>query len=299
MANASLKILLTLMTTVILSCTTTTLKRDHYLSANKANYQSVLFYKDNQPHYGLLIVKAPVKGAFSFSVQGIHKGFVNVASSECGVNTSTYYKDSSRVEFSLDPTLTRCLFSITVNPDFAEGENSGEQWSSLSGVVMMKRDDRTTLSNAHQIPFSSFTWFSYIPKESNTRVFAKGCGEHIDDKVPNRLQTHLFSLNKADLCVLEGFYKNKLEDVTLLNLLSTYSPQFNKLPTPVIEITDTHLLVKAPSEVSLIVLNSKNYFTSDLKLTSYSFPISLIFYTTAGRSAYCLIPDSKEITCLN
>lgn len=278
-----------------MSCSSKTLRIDHYLSGNKANYKSALLYKDGRPSFGLLIIKAPLKGAFSFGVQGIHQGSVTVHSDECGIDSSTFYKDSSIVHFTFNPDLSRCLLSITVNPDFEN--NDGIKWNSLSGVILMKRDERNSIELTHQIPFSSFTWFSYFPKESNTKVFAKGCGEHIDTKAEARIQTVIFSANKSDLCVLEGFFKNKTEDVTILNLLNSYDASFAKLPQSFIEYTDTWEIY-APSEVSFISINGKVQYSNQYR-GSISLPATILFYTTAGRASYCFISLEKEISCLN
>lgn len=295
----------TMITTIILtavllaSCSSKTLKKDPFLLSTKANYHSILFSNAKESSLGLLGIQAPLKGAFSFTIQGIHNGTVFIYSEECNISDFIKYKDSQKINLTYNPLMSRCLIFVTIMPEFTEEESNGIQWSSLTGIVIVKRDIHSTILNTIQTPTTSFNYFSYTAREDNTTAFFKGCGELIDEKQSRGLHTYLYSTPMAEFCILEGFYKNKSENITVINLLSTYLPHYLPLPKPKILIAAGILTLSTSIETSLIIINSRTHFTNELTTTNFNFPLTIIMYSSSGRVAYCTYKSKENGSCLN
>lgn len=281
-----------------MSCAQKKITQDQFPSAIDSNYHSVLFEKDEMKFFGHLIIKAPTSGPFSFKVFTIHKGTVSLKSSECGINTVQSYLNSSIVEFTLNPSKTRCLFSVLVMPDFTEKESGGVKWKSLSGLVLMKRDSNQFSGNSHLILSNDFSWFTLNIEDQAARVFYKGCG-YGENKTYKQGSHPVFISPKEKDCVIEGFIKGQKQNETIMELVSVYDKDFMKLPFPQLSRLGKEFTIEASSQVSLIILNGVSYFKNTLNLENPSFPMEVRFYSSAGRAVYCSIFSYKEAVCLN
>jgi hypothetical protein len=250
---------------------------------------------------GLLNIKAPEKGAFSFSVQGIHKGFITLHSEACNISVSQHYEKSELINFIFNPPLDRCLISVSVNPDFSSDEINPVNWENVVGVILVKRDKyETGIYSAIQVPLKTISWLTITASEDNTKLFYLGCGEHEDIKIKKGSYTFLFSQNKKSLCILEGFFKNRIENKTIISLLSSYDPRFQPLPIPSISLDHKYLNIASQPEVSLITVNSRSFFDDFISVRIIDYPIRINFYTVNGRTSHCLIlRKGDKPLCLN
>lgn len=293
-------VILAIMTalTLIPGCTQKTLKKDPYPSAIDNNYHSILIQVNADIFFGITTLMAPQKGASSFSILGIYKGTIHINSRECGINDQRYYSQTDFVTFTINPATDRCFINIIVSPDFDEQE-AESKWKAISGAIVFKRDNHKFATMSHQMRTSDFTWFSFDIEKQNSRVFYIGCGEHKDEKASKGKQTLIISKNTPGICVLEGFVKSDSQDMTILSLISTYQPGFNKLPVPYISHSAGRWVFSSPYEVSLITINKRSFFSNIVAVTSLDLPALISFYTTKGRVSYCMINSTKEIKCLN
>lgn len=285
---------------MVAACATgNTLRRDHQKSPLDSNYHSALIKTPLKTFYGVGVAQADLGQPFTFSVQGIHQGTIHVTSPMCGVDESRYYSDSEEVSFTVTLTGERCLFGITVMPQFSIEESDGIEWRGLSGVLLLRRSYRSM--NLHVVRELRTRRIRLAPQVNfKSRMVLRGCGLLFDQVVAATPSITLPPSGIEGDCVVEGFIQNEFESQVMVYYVSRFSPQFSKLAPPKIKFGIDQIRAEAESSVSLMTFQSVSTFGRDSEF-SYDPTLNrvLSLYTVKGRAAYCTIDGFGGIECFN
>ena len=182
-----MKIVLAVVVFVIMGCQKATLKRDVVRSPLDSNYHSALIITSFGENFGVAVDRAEMDQPYTFRVQGIHSGTITVASRECGFSERKYYENSEIVDFTVSLKAERCLFGITVMPQFTAEESGGVEWRGVTGVLALRKAYQTMMLGSFRGPSNKPV---KVPLNINgsARVFLAGCGLKLNQTV-NELES--------------------------------------------------------------------------------------------------------------
>lgn len=287
------------MSLVVTACASKGLKRDYSKSPLDSNYHSALIRTPFNTFYGVAVDQADTDRPFSFSVQGIYQGTINVSSAMCGFNETKYYNNSEEVSFSVTLKGERCLFGITIMPQFTTEESDGVEWRGVSGILLLRRAYQGLNLFAVRSPRTKPVTIK-PPAIANSELAVFGCGILFHQNITS-LPT--FTLDPVPLegdCVVEGFSRYGNIALPFTYYISRYSPNFSNLSFPKIGFNGSTMKVDAESSVSLMSFQSVSTFgrsyTFDYDATLNRF---LSVYTSKGRTAYCNVSGFGDVQCFN
>lgn len=270
-------------------CVSGGLKNDYKPAALDTGFHSADIIVNGQHNLGVAAAQADPGQPFYFRVGGIGNGFVRVTSEVCKFDQSKTYTKSQDVWFKVQPFGVRCLYRIFVQPQFTEDQAGKREWRGLSGVLLLRRTKAPTILRAVQVE-SRKVFPLVIPAERGSKVFLKGCsfsGESITASADLELDVDDFFSD--DICVIDGFVKQKDEVKAIAILVSRYEGTFMPLPEPEIKLTSTKIRVNADSSVSLLAFLSQEKFESSAEFKME--PGTLKGYTVKGRAFYCMVSE--------
>lgn len=277
----------------MVGCASLGLRVDTNGSAIDSHYHSAEIVVNGDHNLGIAAARADVGQPFSFSVAGIYRGTITVKSKECGVDISRSYSETGLVPFTVS-VKDRCLFSISVFPDFSEDESNKIEWRGLSGVLAV-RSSRKAFVKSERIRFISNALLE-IDFEERTRVYLSGCGfkHHLIHPAG------LFSIDVKDNlnpeggeCVVDGYAMGSSGTKTDLALLiSHYDIGFNRLPIPELKVNRRSIAVVADSSVSFMAFNEQQVFSNNHRFSGTKGTLRL--YTSQGRYAFCVIDGGVQ-----
>lgn len=273
----------------VVGCVSPAIKNDIQNAAIDSRYHSAEIVVNGDHNLGIAAAKADPGRPFSFSVAGIHRGTITIRSKECGVDISQSYSGSALYPFTVD-VKDRCLFAISVFPDFTEKESNGIEWRGLTGVLAVRLTSNVAVVKAERLRFMNNALLD-LELNERSRVYLRGCGfKHHLVHNPG-----LFSVEIKDNlnpeggdCVVDGYAAGVSgRKLDLAILLSHYAIDFTRLPLPELKIGERSLTVSADSSVSFMSFGKENVFSN-----SHTFQGSegvLRLYTNKGRYAFCVI----------
>lgn len=283
------------------SCTTTEILRpDSSKSAIDYNYHVALLNVSpcSKKSVGVNFCKAPRNGGFALEVLGVYRGRIDVASKNCQFEQSKYYVGTRFVRFDIPyKGFDKCLFSVFVDPEFADEELDGVVYAGLKGVLLIRFDE--SVLGASQNYESKIFNLTVPQKFVGGLIQMDSCGarligEHITQStLPVELQTL-----PNGICVLDGLItKPSLGVYGFSYLLSVIDKNYDSLPLPLIRIKKDRVYFHAPYQVSLVSMNESAVFSREGSF-DYKDNSVMAFYATSGRVVYCFLKD-RGVECLH
>lgn len=284
---------------MIVNCQSKSLTPDYLKSSIDARYNSALMTVNGNRQVGLGIGIGPLKGPFSFSVKGIHKGWVSVKSKECNLNEVVSYVNSEEVIFTAKAEVARCLIAITVMPEFSSLESNSIEWRSLQGFLLLRRDESIQIYDTSQFSKRDSTGFKVPILEKGSRLVVKGCDINIDELSLTNEKFFIVKKPDSNPCLAQGFIKGKRENRTISFLVSSFDSDYLKLPKPSISFEGGGIFIQGSSSVSFISANNHFAFSDSMIVRANNFPISVVLYSAQGRASYCFIRGEGNFSCLD
>lgn len=278
------------------------LKEDFREAPLATGYKNAEIVINGQHHLGIATLKADVNQPFSFSVGGVHRGEISVSSEECEFSETKHYDGSGLTEFKIPAsTFDRCLFNIFVTPQFTAKEADKIQWRGMHGVILVRKSKNALLRADQYIDKKLFHYAFEV--EPGSRVYLKGCGFDIDQKVKDdyfeldeKNYNPNYEMASGEVCIMDGFVKSKSGKILDLAFLwSSYSEELSKLSQPQIRILDGKLEVMADTAASLISFDGETIFKNQGKFEARTSVIR--FYTSKGRYGFCDLVEGSGFRC--
>lgn len=297
-ASGESVILIFLILLLNVSCVSHTLREDFRASPIDQGYFTAEIIVNRQHFFGVTSQQADTRQPFLFKVAGIHRGTIKVSSRECQFSEVKSYTNSEEVEFSVPDRGDRCIYAISVAPQFSSKESNKTMWRSLQGLLLLRRSP-SVLLRAAQLRAGAFYVLEFSLKE-RSQIILRGCGFNFTSKQaagPLSIEIETVDDLGDGLCVIDGFAKSvsgKIVDIALL--LSRFKDDFAQLAKPRISITGGNFKVEADSAVSFMSFKGKGKF--DNESSYYLSPGILRLYTSKGRYLFCDVKESGAV-CFN
>lgn len=291
--------LIILVVFAVSGCVQNRLKPDFAISPLEANYHSALIHTKDGFHFGVAMGKAEVNEVYSFEVRGIHRGTVRVSSNNCAFDQSKYYKNSEMVAFNVPMRRERCIFGISVTPQFSERESKFQSWRGVSGVLVLRRPFFSSRFQAVQERTDRSVALDFKTLTDST-LYLVGCGMSLKQEFRDFMQVRVPDSSKPNDCVIEAVIQNDKDTDLFVFYISRFSPEFQKLSIPAILRERHKLIVEAESSVTYMNFQGVASFGhSEVFDFDTGFDKILLLYSSQGRVTYCNIKSSEEIECYN
>lgn len=257
---------------------------------------NVEIFSGRERFFGAGMMKAGENQPFSFFVRGVHQGTVTAKSEECDFAEEKTYTGSEPVLFSVPSVKAKaCLFSITVQPMFTEDISNGVKWRALTGLLAVRLDDREFQGRTLRLLPGRRVFFSFMDMKGS-RFYLRGCGLKEDQVLESESFHQDYMPKLQDFCVIEGFVKGKVQDITISYLVLREDPELLKIPEPKVIFYRRSVHIEADENVSLISFRGEEVF-SNRGSFDYDGSLDVVsFFTTGGRAMFCVLRE-RQVEC--
>jgi hypothetical protein len=280
------------------ACCTGRIKEDQSKSAIDANYMTAEMLACGERYFGLGVCYAPYGGEIKFSVQGVYKGQMRVVSTGCAVDETFTYAENELVTLSYRMQNRRCLFGITMTPDFPRSIKGSTVIYGLRGLIAFRAEEGDTyfadyLQTVEDRP--SAVLEVPVASKDPVQVTLGGCGQPIsrleatpaNGIISLQLKDYV-NLSNVDVCVLDGYVLSEEDDITVTGLYTRFSSDFSPLAIPevVMDPKSKRLTVNAPPSTGVVALDSRIEIEAKACFKDFdsTVPHVLRLYTSKGRS---------------